>query len=238
MAASRSGRRPLRDMSGLTDVTVPASGSFFTYRLVDFFLLRPLRPVASATAPTAPDTALTAFRPTFLAVVPTPDAPRLLNHASLQWKYVPPLRTSIASWVMTWNRQLHRVTSWLFERACSPPPMCTEEILVPSLAATHAWLLDLSSAALVSGLSSLTPAAFLTGGIAAVTAPLRAPAAAAVSTAPAISFTALTTPGEPRLAVLFCRCQGCVEQRKQLICVLDFRGRTFRSGLRPLGFRG
>jgi len=58
---------------------VPASGSFFAYRLVDFFLLRPLRPVASATAPTAPDTALTAFRPTFLAVVPTPDAPRLLE---------------------------------------------------------------------------------------------------------------------------------------------------------------
>ena len=69
---------PPRDISGLTDVTVPASGSFFAYRLVDFFLLRPLRPVASATAPTAPDTALTAFRPTFLAVVPTPDAPRLL----------------------------------------------------------------------------------------------------------------------------------------------------------------
>ena len=103
---------------------------------------------------------------------------------------------------------------------------------MPSLAAAHAWLLDLSSAALVSGLSSLTPAPFLTGGIAAVTAPLRAPAAAAVSTAPAISFTALTTPGEPRLAVLLLLVSGL----RRATEAADFLRVDFRAELFALLF--
>jgi len=110
--------------------------------------------------------------------------------------------------------------------------MCAEEILVPSLAAAHAWLLDLSSAALVSGLSSLTPAAFLTGGIAAVTAPLRAPAAAAVSTAPAISFTALPRLGEPRLAVLLLSVSGL----RRATEAADFLRVDFRAELLALLF--
>jgi hypothetical protein len=54
------------------------SSSFSAYRLV-FLLFWPLSPVALATAPTAPVTALTAFPLTFLAVAPSPDEPRLFE---------------------------------------------------------------------------------------------------------------------------------------------------------------